>query len=73
MAYGIYYREFGSRTYKRVTEFYKPTHPIKFYATTDNGERMGIRDLRCETIEEADTVAARYAARGYEVKIKEVK
>ena len=73
MAYGIYYRESGDRTYKRVTEFYKPERPIKFYATTDSGERMGIRDVRCANIEEANAVAARYAARGYETKIKEVK
>lgn len=51
----------------------KPTRPLKFYATTDNGERMGVRDLRCETIEEAQAVEARYIARGYETKIKEVK
>ena len=73
MAYGIYYREFGDRTYKRATEFYKPERPIKFYATTDNGERMGIRDVRCANIEEANAVALRYAERGYETKIKEVK
>ena len=73
MAYTVYYRNGKRDTYKRVTEFYKPTRPIKFYATTESGERMGIRDLRCETIEEARTVEARYTARGLETKIKEVK
>ena len=73
MAYGIYYREFGDRTYKRVKEFYKPERPIKFYVPTYNGERIGIRDVRCATIEEANAVAARYAAKGCETKIREVK
>lgn len=73
MAYGVYYRRHGQKAYARVTEFYKPTRPIKFYTTTDNGERMGVRDLRCETIEEAQAVEAKYIARGLETKIKEVK
>ena len=73
MAYGVYYRRKGSKAYARVTEFFKPTRPLKFYVTTDDGERMGVRDLRCETIEEAHAVEARYIARGLETKIKEVK
>lgn len=73
MAYGVYYRRIGSKVYSRVTEYFKPTRPIKFYVTTDCGERMGVRDLRCETIEEAQAVESRYIARGFETKIKEVK
>lgn len=73
MAYGVYFRRKVSKAYARVTEYFKPTRPIKFYVTTDSGERMGVRDLRCETIEEANAVELRYIAHGYETKIKEVK
>ena len=73
MGYGVYYRAKGSKAYSRVTEFFKPTRPLKFYATTDSGERVGVRDLRCATLEEAKAVEARYIARGLETKIKEVK
>lgn len=73
MAYGVYYRRKGSKAYARVTEFFKPTRPLKYYVTTDNGERMGVRDLRCETLEQAQDIETKYIARGLETKIKEVK
>ena len=73
MAYGVYFRKKGGKAYARVAEYFKPSRPLKFYATTDSGERMGVRDLRCETIEEAQAVEARYISRGCETKIKEVK
>ncbi len=73
MAYGVYFRIKGEKAYTRVVEYFKPKRLLKFYATTDSGERMGTRDLRCETIEEAIAVEARFAERGLETKIKEVK
>lgn len=73
MKYGVYFRRKGGKAYARVAEYFKPSRPLKFYVTTDSGERMGVRDLRCETIEEAQEVEARYISRGYETKIKEVK
>lgn len=73
MAYGVYFRRKGGKAYARVIDFFKPTRPLKIYVTTDSGERMGVRDLRCGTLEEAKAVAQRYAARGLETKIKEVK
>ena len=73
MAYGVYFRRKGSKAYARVSEFFKPTRALKFYVNTDSGERMGVRDLRCETIGEAQAVEAIYIARGLETKIKEVK
>lgn len=73
MAYGVYYRGGKRDAYKRVSEFYVPTRPVKFYATSDDGRKGAYRDLRCETIEQAQAVAAKYIARGFETKIKEVK
>lgn len=68
MAYGIYYRRKGEKAYARVREWVTPTRKVKFSC---NGKIP--RDLRCETIEEAKEVEARYIARGLETKIKEVK
>lgn len=67
MAYGIYYRRKGERTFKRAHEWVKPTRATKFNDPTIP------RDIRCETLEEAKEVEARYIARGLETKIKEVK
>ena len=68
MAYGVYFREKGTKAYARVGEWVTPTRKAKF---TCNGKIH--RDLRCETLEEAQAVEKRYLDRGYEVKIKEVK
>jgi hypothetical protein len=68
MAYGIYYRRKGERAYARAQEWVEPTRAAKF---TCNGKIH--RDIRCNTIEEAKEVEARYIARGLETKIKEVK
>lgn len=68
MAYGIYYRRKGERTFKRAHEWVTPTRAVKFSC-----EGKIPRDIRCETLEEAKEVEARYAARGLETKIKEVK
>ena len=68
MAYGVYYRRKGERAYARVQEWVTPTRKVKY---TCDGKIH--RDLRCNTIEEAKEVEARYVARGLEVKIKEVK
>lgn len=73
MAYAVYFRRKGDKVYSRVSEFFKPTRPIKNYVTTDDGERVGIRDLRCETFYDANEVANRYHMNGYETKIKVVK
>ena len=73
MAYAVYYRRKGDKVFARVSEFFKPSRPIKNYVTTDDGERMGIRDLRCKTVAEAIDVSNRYESQGYETKIKEVK
>ncbi len=68
MAYGIYFRGKGERTYKRAYEWVIPTRSVKM---SYDGKIP--RDIRCNTIEEAKEVEARYIARGLETKIKEVK
>ena len=69
MAYGIYYRNKGSKNrFIRAYEMVTPTKKVKF---SYNGKIP--HDIRCNTIEEAKEVEARYIARGLETKIKEVK
>ena len=68
MAYGVYFRRRGENAYARVREWVTPTRKTKF---TFDGKIP--RDLRCETLEEAQAVEKRYLYRGLEVKIKEVK
>lgn len=69
MAYGIYYRGRGSKNrFIRAYEMVTPTREVKF---SYDGKIP--RDIRCNTIEEAREVEARYIARGLETKIKEVK
>lgn len=66
MAYGVYWRNKGDKTFKRATESVIATKG-KF-----KGSYIG-KDLRYETYEEALEKATKYEAIGYEVKIKEVK
>lgn len=73
MAYAVYYRRKGDKVFARVSEFFKPTRTIKNYVTTDGGERLGIRDLRCKTMSEAIEIATCYELKGCETKIKTVK
>lgn len=69
MAYGIYYRNKGSKSsFTRVYEMVTPTRKVKF---SYDGKIP--RDIRCNTLQEAKEVEARYIARGLETKIKEVK
>ena len=68
MMYGIYYRNKGEKAYKRAQEWVVPTRKVKF---TYDGKI--VRDIRCQTIEEAREIEARYIAKGCETKIKEVK
>ena len=69
MAYGIYYRSKGSKSrFVRAYEMVTPTRKVKF---SYDGKIP--RDIRCNTLEEAKEVEARYIARGLETKIKEVK
>lgn len=68
MAYGVYYRRKGQKAYARAYEMVTPTRKVKFSC---DGKIP--RDIRCDTIEEAKEVEARYIARGLETKIKEVK
>lgn len=69
MAYGIYYRNNGSKNrFIRAYEMVTPTKKVKF---SYDGKIP--RDIRCNSIEEAKEVEARYIARGLETKIKEVK
>lgn len=68
MAYGVYYRRKGQKSYARAYEMVTPTRKVKFSC---DGKIP--RDIRCDTIEEAKEVEARYIARGLETKIKEVK
>lgn len=69
MAYGIYYRRKGERTFKRAREWVEPTRTVKFVSVCGRIPR----DIRCATIEEAKAIEAQYAAKGLETKIKEVK
>ena len=69
MAYGVYYRRKGGRAYARAQEWVTPTGKAKW--VSDSGRIH--RDIRCETLEEAKEVEAKYIARGLETKIKEVK
>ena len=73
MAYAVYYRRKGDKVFSRVSEFFKPTRTIKNYVTTDGGERLGIRDLRCKTMSEAIEISNCYELKGCETKIKTVK
>lgn len=67
MAYGVYWRHpNGTKPFKRATEEYRATKG-KF-----KGCLMS-RDIRFETLEEAQEKVKRYEARGCEAKIKEVK
>jgi hypothetical protein len=66
MAYGVYWRKKGDKTFKRASEL----------VTAKNGKFKGgliPKDLRFETIEAAQEKVARYESRGCEAKIKEVK
>lgn len=68
MAYGIYYRRKGSKSYTRAYEMVTPTRKVKF---SYDGKIP--RDIRCNTIEEARKVEVKYIEKGLETKIKEVK
>lgn len=68
MAYGIYYRKKGSRSYQRAEEYVIPSRPPKM---SFNGKVP--RFIRCETVSEANAIAKPYADKGLEVIIKEVK
>lgn len=68
MAYGVYYRSKGGKAYTRAHEWVTPTRKVKFSC---DGKIP--RYIRCQTIEEAKEIEARYIARGLETKIKEVK
>lgn len=66
MAYGVYHRRKGDKAYTRATEL----------VTATKGKLKGTlvaKDLRFESIEAAQQLAAKYEAKGREVKIKEVK
>lgn len=69
MAYGIYYRNKGSK--RPFTRAYEMVVPIKKVKFTYDG--IIPRGIRCNTLEEAKEVEAKYIARGLETKIKEVK
>ena len=67
MAYGVYYRRSGSKyPFGRKTELVVATKG-KFKGS------LIPKDLRFETIEDAEKEAERLKSLGYEVKIKEVK
>lgn len=69
MAYGIYYRNKGSKNrFIRAYEMVTPTRKVKL---SYDGKIP--RDIRCNTLEEAKELEAKYIARGLETKIKEVK
>ena len=69
MAYGIYYRNRGSKNrFIRAYEMVAPTRKVKFSC---DGKIP--RDIRCNTFEEALEIEAKYIRRGLETKIKEVK
>lgn len=66
MAYAVYYRDKGDNTYKRACEI----------TTATRGKFKGsliAKDLRFETLEQAQDKAESYESRGCETKIKEVK
>lgn len=66
MVYAVYYRDKGDKTYSRAFEIVKATRG-KF-----KGSEIA-KDLRFETIEEAQEKAKHYESMGCETKIKEVK
>lgn len=66
MAYAVYYRGKGEKTYKRAYEITKATRG-KF-----KGSDIA-KDLRFDTLEKAEEKAAHYQDLGCETKIKEVR